>query len=324
MPVGANSSTIVNAGTITALNNTAIQGSDPGIDSVTNVGLIVGDLALFGGNDTYDGRGGIISGNVFMGDGNDIVFGGDGVEIVFGGVGDDTIHLGGGDDTFKADGGGDGDDFINGGDGIDTYDATLAAFGITVDLNEGLALSLTPGSGIGNDHLDNIENVIGSAFADSLTGDAFANVLKGLAGIDKLVGAGGNDTLDGGDGADILTGGAGRDLLYGGGADGQIDTFDFNKVTESGITGATRDHILDFEDGFDKIDLSTIDAVVGKSGNQAFKFVAGAFTKAGQVHAFVNDAGNTVIEVNTDHDKGAEMSIVLIGNFALTGADFVL
>ena len=52
------------------------------------------------------------------------------------------------------------------------------------------------------DTLATIENIIGSAFADTLTGNAAANTLDGRSG---------NDTLIGGAGADALIGGAGTD-----------------------------------------------------------------------------------------------------------------
>jgi Ca2+-binding RTX toxin-like protein len=55
------------------------------------------------------------------------------------------------------------------------------------------------------------ENVIGSAFADSITGDAGNNSLNGGAGADTLDGGAGNDTLIGGAGSDVLNGGAGND-----------------------------------------------------------------------------------------------------------------
>jgi Ca2+-binding RTX toxin-like protein len=263
-----------------------------------------------------------------MGAGSDTALGGDGVERIIGGDGDDTVDLGGGDDTFQAGGIfiGDGDDIIDGGSGLDTYDATSVSVAVIVDLDDGLASSLGAGVGVQKDSLESIENATGSAFADTLTGDDFANVLKGLAGSDILTGAAGRDTLQGDDGADLLIGGLGRDLLYGGGFDGDVDIFDFNNVAESGITGATRDRIVDFEDGFDKIDVSTIDAKTFLKGNQAFGFIgAGAFTSAGgQIRAFVTAAGNTVIEFNTDHDKAAEMSLVVLGTPTLSGADFVL
>ncbi len=56
----------------------------------------------------------------------------------------------------------------------------------------------------GQDNLNNIENLTGSAFDDSLTGDADANNLVGLGGNDQLFGGGGTDTLTGGLGSDIF------------------------------------------------------------------------------------------------------------------------
>ena len=54
--------------------------------------------------------------------------------------------------------------------------------------------------GAGVDTLTGIENLIGSAFNDTLTGDAGNNVLTGGAGNDMLLGGAGDDTLDGGAG----------------------------------------------------------------------------------------------------------------------------
>jgi len=62
--------------------------------------------------------------------------------------------------------------------------------------------------------------------------------------------------LEGGDGNDILTGGKGKDLLDGGSGDDQLaggkgkDTFRFG-------TDFGSDTILDFEDGREKIDLTS-------------------------------------------------------------------
>jgi hypothetical protein len=58
----------------------------------------------------------------------------------------------------------------------------------------------------------------------------------------------------------------------------------------------------------------------------AFSFIgAGNFTSAGgQVRSFVNAHGNTVIQINNDHDTAAEMSIVVHGTPTLNAADFIL
>jgi hypothetical protein len=59
------------------------------------------------------------------------------------------------------------------------------------------------------------------------------------------------------------------------------------------------------------------------NGNQAFKFVAGGFTKAGQVHAVVHGS-DTLVEINIDKDKAPEMTILLHGTVALSAGDFIL
>lgn len=137
--------------------------------------------------------------------------------------------------------------------------------------------------------------------------------------------------MRGGDGADILRGGAGRDLLYGnladGTSDGDQDKFDFDAITESGLTSTTRDWILDFTDVVDRIDVSTIDANTAVAGNQTFAaaFVA-AFTVAGAQIKATQSGGNVLVEFNTDSDTAAEFSLMVrnITVANLTAADFIL
>ena len=146
-----------------------------------------------------------------------------------------------------------------------------------------------------------------SNFADKMRGFGGNDLMMGNRGNDVLAGDGGNDTLCGGAGVDSLTGNAGADV------------FDFNLATESGPNA--RDTITDFKRGFDRIDLSGIDASTA-AGNQAFTgFIkAGAdFTRAGQLK-FVDG----VLFGNTDGDAQAEFAIVLTGVTALSAADIVL
>jgi Ca2+-binding RTX toxin-like protein len=340
----AGTNTIVNAGTISSdafaifgnaqddvvTNTGLIDGRidlGGGANTVTNEGIIEGDILLGGGNDFYDGRGGRVTGGIDGGAGNDTIIGGDWVDSVFGGANNDTVDLGGGDDFFSASPGSDHNDIVNGGLGIDTYSAFNATAAVFIDLTEGMAIGLS----IGTDQLENIENAEGTSFADTLLGNEIANSLRGADAADTLSGAGGNDTLQGGDGADTLTGGLGRDLLSGnsfsiGFPDGEVDIFDFNTALESGVTAATRDRITDFEDGLDKIDLSTIDAKTFLKGNQAFSFIGGGnFTAAGgQIRVSLTAQSNTLIQINTDHDKVAEMTLVVLGAPTLSAADFIL
>lgn len=101
------------------------------------------------------------------------------------------LHAGDGADTL--DGGG-GDDLLDGGDGIDTLLFATATGGVTVDLAAGTS------TGQGSDTLIGIENVTGTAFADSLAGSDADNRIIGGAGDDIVLASLGADYLDGGAG----------------------------------------------------------------------------------------------------------------------------
>lgn len=133
---------------------------------------------------------------------------------------DDRLNGFGGNDTLV---GGGGDNELNGGPGNDTADYSRTsdffgppANGVDVDLAAGTA---NPNAFGGMDTLSDVENVIGTDFADTIRGDDDANRLEGRGGGDTLEGRGGADTLLGEAGADSLSGGAGNDSLNGGAAD---------------------------------------------------------------------------------------------------------
>lgn len=134
-------------------------------------------------------------------------------DVLIGAGADNELRGGGGRDSlFGMDGddwliGGNGADRISGGAGIDTVDYSGSFTGV---------LGRLRGEGEGGeakgDRLYGVENLIGSAHADTLIGDAGANWLEGGAGNDTLYGVDGDDVLVGGRGNDILTGGHGSDL----------------------------------------------------------------------------------------------------------------
>ena len=177
--------------------------------------------------------------DIFGEGGNDQLFGGGGNDHLYGGYGDDMLH------------GGAGADQMNGDHGNDTV-SYAGSSAVTVNLASG---------GLGGDAQGDtyfgIENVIGSSFDDVIIGDIFSNRLDGGAGNDVIMagGGGGADTLVGGAGNDMLIGSVGNDTLIGSaGSDtltgGQgLDTFVF-------IHGDGADHITDFQQGADKIDLT--------------------------------------------------------------------
>ncbi len=185
-----------------------------------------------------------------------------------------------------------GDNLLVGGAGTDTVSY---AYGVSGTIGVTRSLSITAAQSIGgsgSDSLTSFENLTGSNY---------------------------NDTLTGNSGANILTGGLGWDILKGNGGN---DIFDFNSLSDSGLSSTTRDVISDFNSG-DRIDLSTIDAnTTTTSVNEAFTgFIASlmAFSAAGQLRLDGN-----ILYGNTDADSTAEFSIQLTGISSLTTADLFL
>ena len=148
-------------------------------------------------------------------------------------------------------------------------------------------------------------------------------------GQDYQCGSGGNDWLEGGGGADRVMGSTGNDRLLGGsgrdwlnGGSG-ADIFIFRSLSDS--TLVARDIIEDFVRGIDKIDLSAIDANTKRAGDQAFVFAGRSASAAPNSVNWFESSGNTVVQLDVDGNKTADMQIVLVGtNLGRTAADFVL
>ena len=166
----------------------------------------------------------------------------------------------------------------------DTLDYSAADSGVSVNLATAAAQSTVGGA---TDTVLGAENVVGSAFADTLTGTTAANRLTGGGGDDSLVGAAGDDDLDGGSGTDTadysasalgvtvdlsvdgpqntggagtdtlaelenLTGGAARDRLTGGAGANVLIGGAGNDVLRASAGG----DILDAGAGVDTVDYS--------------------------------------------------------------------
>jgi hypothetical protein len=160
---------IDNSGTIAAPDTTALYLSD-GVSIVRNSGSINGYIYLYGGDDTFEGA----LGYQFH---------------IDGGIGDDTIVGGANGEVLV---GGEGADVIDGNGGIDTLSfADSFAGGVNVDVSTGTGF----GGDASGDTYENIENVIGTQFRDTLTGSSGNNRLDGRGGADTLLGGAGNDTL---------------------------------------------------------------------------------------------------------------------------------
>lgn len=168
--------------TVNLATNTYSGGYAAG-DVVTNVEAVNGSQYA----DTFTGN---ESGNTFIGD-----------------AGADIINANGGDDFIISELDG---DVVNGGDGTDLLSFQRQVTAATISLISGNATN-----GVNQVTFSNIENLIGTIYADNITGNSSGNVLYGNNGNDIIYGDGGNDSLLGGDGNDNSYGGLGDDSIYG-------------------------------------------------------------------------------------------------------------
>ena len=166
------------------------------------------------------------------------------------------------------------------------------------------------------------DNFYLSASSRGVRGFAGNDKIQGSDDVDWLYGDAGNDSINGGGGFDRLVGGLGKDTLSGGKGG---DYFDYNKITESGITSSTRDVIKDFNKSqLDKIDLRTIDAKTGGTFNDTFSFVSKAPPEGtGNGRLWY---ANGILYGSADNDAAAEFSIqvTLTGISASNAADYIL
>jgi Ca2+-binding RTX toxin-like protein len=271
--------------------------------------------------------------------GNDTLDGGAGIDTLSGGDGSDTYYVRDiGDLVSEA-------NALASTGGTDQVHSYLAAYTLTANVENGRirasdVANLTGNTlnnvlyaGSGNNVLDGSTGTDTVSYAYGVTGTTGVSVnlsktsaqatgssgADTLTSIENLTGSNYDDVLTGNTGANRLVGGLGKDILTGGAGN---DVFDFNALTETGITIATRDVITDFARGQDRIDLSTIDAnAATASVNDAFTAFIGSattFSAAGQLKLVGN-----VLYGNTDTDSSAEFAIQLTGIGTLTMTDFI-
>lgn len=158
-------------------------------------------FSLGGGNDaTSFAEVGYESATILGGADYDQILGSAVDELISGGPGDDSLTSSGGSDTYVGD------------SGVDTVSYWSASQPVSATLdgeaNDGAA---NEEDFIGND----VENLQGSQFDDTLIGNAADNFVMGGGGEDLLDGRDGNDYMSAGDGDDELIGGDGHDSLWG-------------------------------------------------------------------------------------------------------------
>jgi hypothetical protein len=190
-----------------------------------------------------------------------------------------------------------GNNVLHGGSATATdIDTVSYAYGLTGTTGVTLSLGITSSQntiGSGTDTLTNIENLIGSIYADKLTGNGSANVLNGNAGNDTLTGGAGNDTYVVDSSSDVI-------VESGGVTD--IDT------VQSGVTwtlGST----------LEKLTLTGTAAING-SGNGAANTIIGN----GAANSLAGGSGNDSLSGGSGNDllNGNAGNDTLVGG---TGGD---
>ena len=218
--------------------------------------------------------------------GDDLIYGYTGHDVIRGLGGLDAMYGGTGSDTYYVDQVGD-KAVERAGEGSDTVysSVTYSLYGQAVE-----TLTLTGSANTAG---------TGNSLHNRLTGNASANVLDG---------GGLNDILNGKGGKDVLIGGSGSDI------------FVFETVAE-----ARGDTINDFEHGYDRINLVSIDTNANVAGNQSFTFIGTErfHNVAGELHYYHVD-GNAYVSGDINGDGVADFAIKFPGRHSFSNADFVL
>lgn len=238
----------------------------------------------YGGNDYAFGLGG-----------NDRLNGGGGNDRLYGNQGNDRLIGGGGNDYFVFSGSSLGSDTISDASGTDIIDLR----GLAGDAS--LRLDTTGTQTVNATHLSlkltsasSFENILGTAYADTLIGNAKNNTLNGYGGDDYLFGLVGNDTLYGGDGRDRLYGNQGDDVLQGQ-AGNDYFVFSGSNLGHDRVYDTSGTDMLDFR---------------GLAGSAVVSLNTASFQQVNSNHLALTLQSNSIME----NVLGSAYSDVITGN----------
>jgi Ca2+-binding RTX toxin-like protein len=278
----------------------SMTGGDPSGTAIRMQIVDPRDGLIYGSGDAD-----LLYGNDFA---NDEMLGGMGADRLLGLRGDDNIFGGDGDDTLI---GGLGADSLTGGSGVDTASYASSSAGVVVDL----ATNANAGGEAAGDFLAEIENLVGSNFADDLRGDAGGNRLDGGGGADILTGRGGSDAylVDSAGDRVIEARGGGTDTVFASGsyalAVGQeietLRTFGSGGKASINLTGNEFAQTLQGNAGANALDgRGGADRMEGFGGNDIYA---------------VDQAGDLVIEAR----GGGSDTVIATASWVLTAGQEV-
>ena len=253
----------------------------------------------------------------------DRLMGDGGANRLSGGVGNDLLFGFGGHDVLV---GGAGADTLDGGSGVDTVSYAGSDGSVVVNLATGTA---------GRAHADgdvlvDIENVVGSAYGDSLTGDDGANVLEGGAGADRLDGGSGVDTVSyaGSDGSVAVNLATGTVLRAHGEGDVLVDIENVvGSAYGDSLTGDDGANVLEGGAGADRLEGgSGVDTVsyAGSAASVTVNLLTGTASGGDASSDLLVDVENVEGSAHRDWltgDRGANRLSGGVGNDELSGHD---
>ena len=233
--------------------------------------------------------------------GNDFINGGKDDDFLFGDDGDDELFGGKGNDTME---GGLGADTFRGGKGMDTADYSNATSGLTAWLH----FNTTGGYATG-DTFVKVENLIGSAFNDSLQAEDGGKSFGG-GGDDSLFGAG-YVTGDGG----VLRGDAGYDHLY----------MNYGQTRAWVQNGLGYDTLHAFVENDDKFMIDLSDFGLGNSLDAGELVNSNTITAVGGNAQFIYEGDAGILWFDSNGNAGGGLTAVaLLSGSTVLGNDLDL
>lgn len=300
----------------------------------SNVGGLIGNVAVAVGTVIENARGGLGADRLIGNSADNVLTGHYGNDIIDGGLGSDTaaflsrrseytITVSG--QTVTVTHVAEGTDTITNVEFLRFSDMTLSV-GPNGDIVTSGGITLS--GDLTNDTLN------GTAFVDVLSGGGGNDVINGLGGDDTLNGGLGDDQVFGGDGNDILIGGSGVDLLDGGAGTDLANYFgaaagvNVNLVAGTATGGAGMDTLRGIEN---VRGTAFADILIGDNGNNVLRGSGGAdilYGGAGNDSFYSGLNGVTggapdIIKARSTANNTAETAVSLDGGFDLVPRDDV-